>query len=71
MYYNSIQVAIVVYIEFMHTHDRIKDEKKVMIDCHLDRNYDHTHSTKFVQGLFIVFYDSLRERYVRYNHHIM
>ena len=67
MYYNSIQLSIFVHIAFIHAHDRTYDDRKILREYHFYINDDQTHSSKFVQGCFRVFYENFRERDERYN----
>ena len=71
IYYNSIQVSISVDIAFIHAHDSTEDGRKVLREYHFYISDDWTHSSKFVQGFFRVFYDNLRERDEKYNQNIM
>lgn len=67
MYYHSTQVSIFVHIAFMHADDSTEEDRKVVREYHFYISDDRTHLSEFVQGCFKFFYDSLRERNIRYN----
>lgn len=60
-----------LYIIFIHAHDGIEDDIKILREYHFYISDDQTHSSEFVQGCFRIFYHNLRERYETYNQHII
>ena len=71
MYYHSTQVSIFVHLAFMHADGSIEEDRKVVREYHFYISDDCTHSLEFVQGCFKVFYDSLREKNIQYNRHLI
>lgn len=55
-------MSIFVHITFIHAHDSIEDEIKVLREYQFYISNDWAHPSEFVQGCFRFFYDNLRER---------
>lgn len=54
-YYNSTQVSIFVYIEFIHAHDSMEEDRKILREYHFYISDDRSHSIESVQGCFQIF----------------
>lgn len=49
----------------------MKEDRKILREYHFYINDDRSHSTKFVEGYFQIFYDDLASRGISFHQHII